>query len=282
MERGHHSAHRRPGGRAVPGQPVQRTRRARAAPDPGVLRHLRARQRRRGRPGPVGGAGHRLGRPAVLPRAERAGHGPRVGRLRHHAQPAAGVGVHRLDRPRLGQHAHRRRARHHQPDPGAAAGQRHLRHPGGQPGAAGAGAAQWVRHLGQRRVPPAVAVLRPGVASRAAARRPARRDARARRPGRDRGRHARAAPGRPSRGPRLARRAVRPPGLARRPARARAGGARQGGRGDPVRPAPAARGRGRGPAPARRPGRPPPTTGRQNCSPNGSGTSRGRRRNGPP
>ena len=58
------------------------------------------------------------------------------------AQPAAGDGVHRLDRSRLGQHAHRRRARDHEPDPGAAAGQRHLRHPGRQPGAAGAGAAQ--------------------------------------------------------------------------------------------------------------------------------------------
>ena len=62
----------------------------------------------------------------------------------------------------------------------------HLRHPGQRAGAAGAGAAVRRRRHGQRRVQAAVALLRPGVAARAAARRPARRDAGAHRPGRDR------------------------------------------------------------------------------------------------
>ena len=39
----------------------------------------------------------------------------------------------------------------------------------GQPGAAGAGAPDRLRRVGQRRLPAAVAVLRPGVAARAAA-----------------------------------------------------------------------------------------------------------------
>ena len=176
----HRPSHRRPSVGAVPGQPVQRTGRVRAAADPGLLRHLRPRQRRgrrrrrcwRRRP---------PGRPTcriTWPATSRAWCTHRS--ATPDAQPAAGVGLHGVDRARVGEHADRRRARHHQPDPGAAAGQRHLRHPGGQPGAAGAGAAQRVRHLGQRRVPAAVPVLRPGVATRAAARGDAGRDAGAR------------------------------------------------------------------------------------------------------
>ena len=68
----------------------------------------------------------------------------------------------------------------------------------------------------QRRVQAAVALLRPGVASRAAARRAARRDARADRPGRDRRGHGRHPAGRAGRGPRLAGIPVRRAHLARR------------------------------------------------------------------
>ena len=74
----------------------------------------------------------------------------------------------------------------------------------------------------QRRVPSGVPVLRPGVAARAAAGGPARRDAGAHRPRRDRRRHDLPAAGRAGRGARLARGAVRQAGLARGPAGARA------------------------------------------------------------
>ena len=78
--------------------------------------------------GNVAGVGQALlrgaptrGETALPPGPQRAGHGARRRRLRPDAQPAAGAGVHRLDRPRLDQHAHRRGAGHHQPHPGAAA-----------------------------------------------------------------------------------------------------------------------------------------------------------------
>ena len=106
-----------------------------------LLRHLRPRQRRRRRPGAAGGAA--LGEPGATlplpPGPQRAGHGARRGRLRPDAQPAGHVRLHRLDRARRDQHAHRRGAGDDQPAPGAAAARRHLRHPGRQPGAAGAG-----------------------------------------------------------------------------------------------------------------------------------------------
>ncbi len=63
---------------------------------------------------------------------------------------------------------------------------RHLRHQGGLAGAAGAGTALRLRRLGQRRLPSAVQVLRPGVAAGAVAGRAARRHAGVDRPGRDR------------------------------------------------------------------------------------------------
>ena len=72
----------------------------RAAADPRLFRHLRSRQRGRRRAGAAGGAGDRRGRPALLPGPQRAGHGARRGRLRPDAQPAAGDGLHRLDRAR--------------------------------------------------------------------------------------------------------------------------------------------------------------------------------------
>ena len=79
--------------------------------------------------------------------------------------------LHDLHRPGRDQHGHRRGAGHRQPAAGAAAARRRLRHPGRRPGAAGAGGHRAVRRLRQRRVPPGVAVLRPGQPARAAARR---------------------------------------------------------------------------------------------------------------
>ncbi len=72
-----------------------------------------------------------------------------VGYARHRDRLAT-YAVHRLRRPRLDQHGHRRRARDHQPHPGAAAPRRHLRDPGRQPGAAGARGPDQPRRQRQR------------------------------------------------------------------------------------------------------------------------------------
>ena len=56
-----------------------------------------------------------------------------VRRLRPPEGPPPDVGVHRVRRPRLDEHADRRGARHDQPDPGAAAAVRHLRDPASAP-----------------------------------------------------------------------------------------------------------------------------------------------------
>ena len=80
---------------------------------------------------------------------------------------------------------------------------------------------------------PVARVLRPRVAAGAAALGAARCDARAHRPGRDRGRRDRTARGCPGGGPRLARGALRDPGVARRTAGPRGGRAGSRGGGDP-------------------------------------------------
>ena len=72
-EEARHEAHRRPGARPLPGEPVLRARRRRAAADRRLLRHLRPRQRRRRRPGAARGGR----RDALRARAQRAGDGPR-------------------------------------------------------------------------------------------------------------------------------------------------------------------------------------------------------------
>ena len=74
--------------------------------------------------------------PRALDGPQRAGHGPRRGRLRPHPQPPADHGRDHLDRPRRDQHGHRRRAGHHQPHPRPAVPLGHLRHPHPRPGAA--------------------------------------------------------------------------------------------------------------------------------------------------
>ena len=93
----------------------------------------------------------------------------------------------------------------------------HLRHPGRRARCCRSWRRRTPGRHRQRRVPPAVAVLRPGQPARAAAVGAAGRDARAHRPGRDRRGHRRPAPGRAGRGVRLAGGAVRRAGLARRP-----------------------------------------------------------------
>ena len=155
-------------------------------------------------------AGRKPGLPYVLARNEQAMVHTSVG-LRPAEGPAPDLGVHGVGRARLDQHAHRRRAGDHQPAAGAAAAVGHLRDPPLGAGAAGARGAVRRRRHRQRRLPAALAVLRPGQPARAAALGAAQRDAGADRPGRDRRRHLVAAAGRAGRGLRLAGRAVRRP-----------------------------------------------------------------------
>ncbi len=152
------------------------------------------------------------------------------------------MGSHGQHRPRVDEHADRRGAGHHQPATRAAAAIGHLRHPCQCAGVAGPRTASRQRANRQRRVQAAVAVLRPGVAPRTVAVRPAGCDACAHRPRRDRRRDDRAAPGCPGRGVRLAGIAVRRTDLAHRPAGAGTIGDRQGRRRDPLRAAPVDRG----------------------------------------
>ena len=200
--------------------------------------------------------------PYYLARNEQAMVHTAVG-LRAHVGPAARLRLHHLDRPGRDESRDRCRGRHHQPHPGAAAARRRLRHPPCQPGPPRARGPDQPRRLGQRLPAPGLALLRSGLAARAAGRRPAQRDARPHRPSRDRRGHPGAAPGPRHRGLRGARRASRatrmacpaPAGRARAPRRRRRDGPR-------VAPAaPRRRGRGhllgrhRG---ARAPGRTPP------------------------
>ena len=208
--RGDRATHRRPGHHPVPRQPVRRARRRTQQ----VLRRLPsassatatwpASARRCCRPSSTAPSGTEPALPYVLG-PQRAGHGAHRRRLRPAEGPAADLGRHRLRRPRLDQHADRRGARDHQPAAGAAAARRHLRHPGQLARCCRSSSCPYVRRRHrQRRVPAAVALLRPGVAARAAARRAARRDAGAHRPGRDRCGDRRLPAGRAGRGPRLA------------------------------------------------------------------------------
>ena len=134
--------HRGPGRRALPCQPVERARRRTAEALRRLLRHLRPRQRRRHRPGAAAErARRRPGAPPLRARPQRAGDGAHVGRLRPPEGPPPDVGLHRLGRPRLDQHAHRCGPRDHQPAPGPPPAVGHLRDArqlAGAPGARGA------------------------------------------------------------------------------------------------------------------------------------------------
>ncbi len=77
------------GPRAVPRRPAHRAGRGRPPAVRRLLRHLRARQRRRRRPGAAAGrAASAPGALPLLPGPQRAGHGARGRRLRPDAQPA--------------------------------------------------------------------------------------------------------------------------------------------------------------------------------------------------
>ena len=97
--------------------------------------------------------------------------------------------VHGLGRARRDQHGHRCGAGHHQPDPGPAAARRHLRDPGRQPGAAGARGPRQPGRQRQRRASSPSRATGTGSTGPSSCRPPARRDARAHRPGRDRRGH---------------------------------------------------------------------------------------------
>ncbi len=214
------------GTRPLPRRAEGRARRRGAALLRRHVRHLRARQRHRHRPGARGAPRP----PPLLPPAERAGDGPHRRRLRQDEEPAADLRLHLQRRARRHQHGDRRRARHRQPPARAAPARRHLRQPRPAPGAPAGRVPDGRRRLRQRRLPPRLEVLRPHRPPGPAARLPARGDARAHRPRRDRRRHPRAARGHPDRGVRLPRGVLRrarledpPPGAARgRPARGRA------------------------------------------------------------
>ena len=227
----HRPTHGGAGDDSLPGQPVRRTRRRAHQVLRGRLRHLRTRQRRGPRPGAAAGRGrgrrsrHRTG-PQVRAGPQRAGHGPHGRRLRPPEGSAADLGGHRQRRPRLDEHANGRGARNDQPAARSSAACRHLCHPCQRAGVAGAGAAVLRRRHGQRRVQAAVALLRPGVAARTAARRADRRDAGAHRSCRDRCCHGIHPPGRAGRGIRLAGIAVRRTHLACRTPATRAVGHR--------------------------------------------------------
>ena len=181
------------------------------------------------------GVGHRTGA-ALRVGPQRTGHGAQRRRLRSAEGPAADLGRDRQRGTRLDEHADRRGAGDHQPAARPAATRGHVRHPGQFACAAGTRAAVLRRRHRQRRVQAGVAVLRPGLASRTAARRADRRDAGAHRPRRDRGSHRLHPPGRTGRGARLAGIPVRRTHLAHRPAAAGAVGDRARSRGHPQRP----------------------------------------------
>ena len=225
---GNGAVDRRSGHRAIHGPPGRRARWSRGPFHRRRVGHLRARQRRRPRPGARGARrdrGH-----AVLPAPERAGAGPPGRRLRAPPQPAARLCLHLVGRAGRDEHGHRGGRRDRQPHPGPAAAERLLRHPHARPGPPADRAPDRARRERQRRVPAGVALLRPHLAPGAAPRLAARGVPRADRSGRHGGRHDLAARGCPVRGVGLADAVLRAACLAR-PATAARG--RRPGRRDP-------------------------------------------------
>ena len=163
--------------------------------------------------GNVAGMGQALdeyqSRAAVHPGPQRAVARPHRGRIRQGQSPHRGARRDRLDRPRRGQHGHRRRAGHDQSPARAAARRRHVRDAPPGSGAAAARARHGGRPERQRLLPARGALLRPDHASRAAADRAARGDARPHQPGRGGRGRDRVAAGRSDRGLRLPGRVLR-------------------------------------------------------------------------
>ena len=160
-----------------------------------------------------------------------------VGYARMHRRRAT-FALDRVGGPRRRQHADGRGARDGQPPAGPAAAERHLRDPRLRPGAAADRAPARHEHPGDRRLPAALALLRPGRAPRAALLDRARGHARAHRPRRDRRGHHRPARRRAGRGDRRPRRVPAAPRVAHPSPAARDGPAGPSRRGHPERQAP--------------------------------------------
>ncbi len=209
-------------------------------------------------------------RDAVLPAPERAGAGPPRLRLCQAQEPAADVCLHQLHRPGRDQHDHRRRAGDRQPASRPAVPVGLLCQPPAGPGAPADRAPGGARRVGIRRVPAGLPLLRPDLASRAAALQPARRVPGADRPGGHGRGHDLAAGGRPVRGLRLAGALPRAARVAGSPAAAGARGRGRGHEAGAGGEAPPHRGRRRGDlrrAPRRRSTRLRPRSGSRSARP---------------
>ena len=160
---------------------------------------------------------------ALLSALQRAVDGAHRHRLRQ-GQPSPGdAGLHGVDRAGLDQHDHRRGRGDDQPPAGAAVPLRLLRNQASGAGAPAARAPDLGRSERQRLLPAGQPVLRPDHPPGADPDGAARGDARADRPGRDGGRHDRAAAGHPGSCIRLSRAFLPRAALAHRAARARPG-----------------------------------------------------------
>ena len=138
-----------------------------------ITGHLRSRQR--GRLGT--GVRPAQRRDAVHPGSQRAGSRACGQRVRQGDATARDTGGHRIHRPGCVEHGDRSEPGHRQPSPRAAAARRYVRDAPAGAGAAAAPAPDRGGHQCQRRIPTGLPVLRPDHQARAAADRPARRDA---------------------------------------------------------------------------------------------------------
>ena len=134
-----------------------RARRSRGAALPRGLRDLRPRQRDRARKRAPRGAR----RPAGVPRPERAGNGPRRGRIREGDEAAPDHGRVVVGRPGGDEHGDGGRRRDGEPPARAVPLRRHVPEPDPRPGAAAGRASRCPVDHGQRRLPRRDALLGP-------------------------------------------------------------------------------------------------------------------------
>ena len=140
-------------------------------------------------------------------------------RLRQSELPPPLHGLHNVDRPRRAQHGDGGRGGPRQPAAAPAVAWRRLRQPAARPGAAAGGRLQRRNRVGQRLLPPGVALLRPHQSRRATDSGFAAHHARAHRSRRMRAGDAGDVPGRSGRSLRLAGEPVRREGLGAAPHR---------------------------------------------------------------
>ena len=207
---GHDPTDHGAGAGALPGGAAHRMRRPHGAAVRRRVGDLRPRQCRRHRRG-AGGASRR---PADLSRAQRAGDGAGGDRLRQGDAPAAHDGLHHVDRPGRHQHDHRGGGGACRPAAGAAAARRRVRLAPARPGAAAGGELRRRHGIGERLLPPGVALLRSHHAARADPHGTAARAVGADRSGGVRPGDAGTVPGRAGRGVRLSRTVLRHAALA--------------------------------------------------------------------